>query len=285
MAFGVFGQQRELARQVFYVVHHKRDAAVEFVEPARFEQGGMAGLFGQETGQLLPDDAEQIEILPIQLARERGAAEHDQPDQPFEMEQRDEDPDRLFRDHPRGHQRHLARMVGAFAHLVEIDDEAGAFQESERARVDRAVGQFQRRPSPLRGQHQRAPPPGFRWPWHQQCAARAVGDIGHRLDHARVQRLTIGFHPADRLRKAQPFGAIVIAMLKEMLGQHDVDRASQPRRRHQRDDHHGGDEGKDQLDQFRRIAARPRNRLRRGDHHDHVDADDQQHERLKCNSA
>ena len=237
----------------------------------------MAGLLGQKACQLLPDNAQQVKILPIQFARQSRATKHDQPDQAFKMEQRYQHPDRVFVDHPRRHHRGLARMVHAFAHLIEVNDESGAFQKSERARVHRTDRHFQRGPLPLRRQDQRAT-----FAWHQQHAARAVGNIGDRLDHTCVQRLGIGVCTSDRARKAQPFGAIVIAMLKEMFGQHDIEPAPQPRRRHQRNDHDRRDKGKAQLDQLGRVATRPRDRLGRANHHDQINADNQQHERLKC---
>ena len=53
--FGIAREQSELARQVLDVMHDEGDAAMEFVEPANFGQGFLAGVFGQIAGELAAD--------------------------------------------------------------------------------------------------------------------------------------------------------------------------------------------------------------------------------------
>ena len=84
------------------------------------------------------------------------------------------------------------------------------------------------RPVPRRGRLDRAILVG-----DQQQAAGRVEDVGEGLDHPLAERRRLGPGRADRLGEAQPFGAIVVAMLEEMLGDLDLGPAARPARRQQ----------------------------------------------------
>ena len=56
---------------------------------------------------------------------------------------------------------------------------------------------------------------------------RRVDHVGKGADNALAQGGCFGPGEAERLGKAQPFGAIVVAMLEQVLGQHDLGPAAQ----------------------------------------------------------
>jgi hypothetical protein len=65
VALRISREQRELAGKVLDVVHHERDAAVEFVESRGFDQCAVADLLGKVAGELAADHLEKVEILPV----------------------------------------------------------------------------------------------------------------------------------------------------------------------------------------------------------------------------
>ena len=286
VALGIAGQQRELAGEILDVVHHEGDAAVELVETAGLQQGQLAVVLGNRAGNLVPCHAQEVEVLPVELARERRAPQRDQPDQPVEMHQRHERPDRLVLRHPARRGAHFAAMVDPAPHFIEIDDETALLEKGHAVRGHGLCRHVERGPLPARGQNQIAIVRR-----HQQGATRAVGYVGQSLHHAGVKRGGVaGFLPAqplptmplpDRAGEPQPFGAIVVAVLEEVLGHHDIEPAAQALRGDQHQHQHGRGKDKAELGEHRRPAAQPGHRLRHGDHEQHVPADDQQRERLE----
>ena len=261
----VVREQAQLAGQVLDVVHHEGDAAVEILEPRGFEQRLVAGLFGEIAGELAPDHAQQIEILPIERARERGTAQHHHAHQPAEMEQRHDRPGALFGQQPSGHRRTFAVMIDTAPDHVEIDDETVAFEEACRVARQHFCGEFERAPLPARGQRQHAAFVGR----HQE-AARAVGNVGQHFDHAFGQRGFGRSGAADRFGEAQPLGAVIVPMLEEMLGHRHLEPAAQARRGQERQAQRGRPKRERKLDQVRRPCAQPRQRARCAHHHDQV---------------
>ena len=222
MAFRIARQQAELARKVLDIVHHEGDAPIELVEPVRLQQRDLAVVLRQIACQLLPDDAQQVEILPIELARHRRPAEHDHAHQPFEMQQRHQRPGFAILHQPARHPCPFALMIRAGAHLVEVDDEAVLFEEGDARRLHRHARDFGSGPLPAPGEFKVT---GFGR--HQQQALGTVGDIGQRLHHARMQRQRLRSTVSDRAREAQPFSPIIVAVLEQVLGEHDLGPAPQ----------------------------------------------------------
>ena len=74
---GVPEKQRHLARQVLYVVHHKGHATIEFIEATGFGQRCLTALLGEIAGQLAANDAQKVEIFPVQFALDRRTGKND----------------------------------------------------------------------------------------------------------------------------------------------------------------------------------------------------------------
>ncbi len=233
MGLGIAGQQAELAGEVLDIVHHEGNAAVEIVEPPGLGQGFLTGLFGKIAGQLLTGDAQQIEILPVEPAGQDRARQHDHADQPVEVVQRDQRPGPRFGQQPFGYgllRRGpvAARPIAGTAQLVQINDEPARtvrLEGPDRCRRQRHGGHVCGRPLPAAGQREVT-----LVVQRQQQAGGAVGHVGHGTDDAFVQR-TAG-RPAVRHGpgEAQPFLAIVIAMLEQVFAErHPQPRPQRPR--------------------------------------------------------
>ena len=134
----------------------ERHATVELVEATRLEQRGLSRLFGEIARKLAPDDAEQVEILPIELARHERPGEHDQADEPVEMQQRYRRPCPRVMQQPVGNMRQFALPIDPGARLVEIEDKFTCLQRLAEhcwRRLQRNVGPL---PAPVRGQFELA---------------------------------------------------------------------------------------------------------------------------------
>jgi hypothetical protein len=226
-------------------------------------------------GELARDHSQQVEVFPVELARMRRPAQHDDPDEPLEMKQRDHRPGARLGQQPVGHDIGFAAAVLAVAHFVERDDEAFALEEVARRVRERLRRNVERAPLPARGEHQFAVLAG-----DEQQPGVAVGDVAERLDHALLQACP-AVAPADRAGEAQPFGPVVVAVLEEMLSDGDLHPSAQPARwQHDQREHRGGEDEADLGERWGGVAE-PGERLRRADHHDQIDRDHQQRQRLE----
>ena len=73
---------------------------------------------------------------------------------------------------------------------------------------------------------------------YQQDAAGGIEDIGESLDHPLAERRPAAPGATQRGGEAQPFGAIIVAVLEQMLGEFDLGPAARAGARQQ---HHGAD--------------------------------------------
>ena len=89
-----------------------------------------------------------------------------------------------------------------------------------------ARGDVPARPVPRRGRLDRAGLVG-----DEQHAAGRVDDVGEGLDDALAERRRRRPRAADGVGEAQPFGAIIVAMLEQMLGELDLGPAARAGRR------------------------------------------------------
>src|SRR3546814_6063173 len=64
-------------------------------------------------------------------------------------------------------------------------------------------------------------------PQHQEGGG-GIGDVGHRLRHALSQRQGVVAGAAYRIAESHPFGAVIIAVLEEMLGHLPLPEGAQP---------------------------------------------------------
>ena len=131
------------------------EAAVEFLEPARFGQGGLGTFLGQIAGDLSPGDAQQVEILPVERPGEDGPGKQDRAGQPPQMRQRDDDPGIGVGQYRVGH-REAFRVFRLVAQRIEFEDAAGRLQICCQPRAAGIVGwQRLRIPAPRGLRHQR----------------------------------------------------------------------------------------------------------------------------------
>ncbi len=283
MPLGVARDQRQLADEVLHVVQDEGEAAVEFLEPLGVGQRLLAVRLGQRAGRLAPGRAQQVEILPVERAAVFGRGEQHQPDQPVVVDQRDSGPHDGLVEHPlRDRDRPVFGRAVAVAQRVELDDPAAAFDPVPEAGVafDVAARRIARRPVPRRRGGDRPARIG-----HEQQPARRVGDVGERLDDAVAERRRVLARAAEGVGEAQPFGAIVVAMLEQMLGELDLEPAADPlrhgeeRRRHRQCTEQ---EGGAQRRPFG--LAAPEGGGEDG-HHRQVNADAEQRQRLEGRGA
>ena len=280
MAFRIPRQQGQLARQVLDIVHDKGDAAVEFIEPRGFHQCLLAGLFGEVTGQLLPDHTQEIEVLPVEAAWLGRAGQDDHPCQPVEVKQRNNSPGFAIIEQPLRQQGTLAMLVAACPQIVRIDDEGAFFKQLRKRGRHRLCRHIDILPAPACGKLEVALLAA-----QQQQTVGTVGDIGHRLDHAFVQRLSGLVILADGLGKPQPFGPIVITVLEQVLDCGDLEPSAQPLRRQPQQGNNTGGECETNLRQSPDIAAKHCQRLGDADHQDDICPYDNQRERLECHGT
>src|SRR4249919_3314548 len=57
---------------------------------------------------------------------------------------------------------------------------------------------------------------------HKQQAAGGIEDVGERLDHPLPKRWGLGPDGADCFGEPKPFGAVIVTVLEEMLGNLDL---------------------------------------------------------------
>ena len=205
----------------------------------------------------------------------RRAGEHDHADQPLEMKQRDQRPGAWFVEQPFGHDRHLAALCHPAPNRIAIDYEPVALEE-QAGRVRHCLGRnVERAPLPARRQRQFAA-----FARNQQQARRAVGDIADCLDGPLFQRGP-AIAAADRLGEAQPFGAVIVAMVEQVFGHRDLHPAANPARWQNDQRQHRAGEHKPHLRQRRCSVSQPGERLRRANHRHQIATDHQQRERLE----
>ena len=223
MALGVAGKQAELAGQILDVMHDKGDTAVEFIKPPGLDQRLLAGVFRKVTGQLLANHAQQVEIFPVELARLQGPCQHHRAHQPFIMQQRHQRPCLRLIAQPIGNMEAPGGFPRLGAQFIKVNDEFAVFEKADSAFRIGLRGHLDGWPLPARRQRQVALFVGG-----QQQSRRAVGNIGQRLNGPLVERRRAFVLAANRAGKAQPFGAVIIAVLKQMLGQRHPQPAAQP---------------------------------------------------------
>ena len=165
-------------------------------------------------------------------------------------------------------------------HIIEIDDKLAAFEKRHRCTVQRLARNIDPRPLPARRQFH----PAF-FAGGQQQARRAIGNIGHRLHDPFAQGRRLRASAAHRIGETNPFGAVVIPVLEQMLGQHDTQPAAHFWRRQHRQRCHARQQQKSKLQHAAVITPDIVNALRDQHHHHQIDADHQQRERLESKAA
>ena len=213
-----------------------------------------------------------------------GRREDHEPDQPLLVEQRNAGPDRTVLEQPLRHgERLVSRARPAAAKPLELDDPAALLDLAPEAP---AIGQAASRTEFRPASHQLAAtvtdPPAIA---DQKEPARRVDDVGEGLDDALAERAVLGGGAPDRLGEAKPLGAIIVAVLEQMLGELDLDPAARPGAResdHRRDGHDREHPTISAADQSMPDAAK-----RGGDdrHQREISADREQRERLEGRRA
>ena len=128
VALGVAADQAQLADQILDVVENEGETAVEILEPLGVDQRVLAMRLGQVRRRLAPGGAEQVEILPVEIAGIFGRRQHHQPAQLALMDQRNPDPRvKLGQQVGRDRQHGVAGIAPAIAASGEIEDPAFAF--------------------------------------------------------------------------------------------------------------------------------------------------------------
>ena len=273
---GIAREQRQLADQILDVMRDEGEAAVELVEALGVVERLLPLRLADMGRRLAPGSAQHVEILPVEAAVDRRRRKQDRADQPAIMEQRHQRPDMGILDQPK---RQVEGGV-AIADATDIDDPAASFPAFQLIERQGQAGDRLLRPVPLRLERQPTVIGA-----QQQQRGRGIGDVGDRLGHPLAQRRGIFARTADGFAKAHPFGAIVVAMLEEMLGDLHLPqrahlwRGQQDERGHRHEEdradlHHPRIGAGDHLDQHRR----------RGQHHD-IEADRDQRERLEGDGA
>ena len=159
----------------------------------------MGAVLGEVARRLATGDAEEVEILPVERARDRRAGEDDRASEHVTVDQRHDD--------PRGGQRGEGVGDAVVFRLIERDD-AAPRQAGEQCRVVQ-VGRVG--PVPGRGGDERA------FVRVEQEAGGRIGEVGDRADDARAERLGPG--RAQRGGEALPLDAVVVAVAEEVLGE------------------------------------------------------------------
>ena len=276
VALGVARDQAQLAHQILDVVHDEGEAAVELVEALGVGERLLAARLGDIGGGLDAGGAEQVEILPVEPPAEGRVGEDDEAGDLAAMDQRHAGPGVVDRGEPCGHgDARLALDQPAVADRVEIDHEAARFDMAEQ-RLGAVAGGDRHVPVPAAGRRQAIALVAD----HEQAAGRAA-DVGERLDHPLLDRRAGPALVPDRVGEAQPFLAIIVAMLEQMLGEHDPEPGAQLGRRQQdqsRQRHHEDDAD---LADPRPVAADDLHRPRRQHHRDQISEDDDQRDRLE----
>ena len=176
-----------------------------------------------------PAARKQVEILPVERTAVIGRGEQDDPDQPVVVDQRDPGPQ------ARG-LRASSRAPGALLSAASAQPWRKPSNSMIRPLFSIAVQKFVSSLDLARGRDRSGPVPRRRDPDRpagvadQQQAARRVDDIGEGLDDPIAERRRVGADAAERIGKAKPFGAIVVAVLEQMLGELDLEPAARPRR-------------------------------------------------------
>src|SRR5690606_9580650 len=121
----------------------------------------LTGLLGEIAGQLASDDPQQVEVFPVQPARDRGPRQRDHPDQALVMHQRDECPDGRLFSYPRrvSVRRHV--LGTATSHVIEVEDEMALLEEARSRTTERLRGNLDGRPLPA-GMEREPPVIGWR---------------------------------------------------------------------------------------------------------------------------
>ena len=250
---------------------------MEIIELGSFGQGGLPGVFSQIRSQLAPADAEQIEVFPIEFAGMAGPGQHHHPDHPVEMQQRNQCPGFGLGQQPFGQR---MRRIRGGAQLVEIGDEPIVLESPRLGCLKRHRGHVGSWPLPPRCQRQFAAITAG-----EQQAGRAFRDIRQGSDHALAQRRAIGSDLANRAVEPQPFGAIIVAVLEQVLDDRHPQPAPQPLRGRQGQRSDRGDHDKADLQQYGIVASSKSKPLRRRHHRDQIGADQPERDRLEGDRA
>ena len=113
--------------------------------------------------------------------------------------------------------------IGDLAQLIKIGDETIAFEGATCCSVDRHHRHVRSRPLPARCKRQFSAITAG-----QQQASRTLGNIGQRSDHTLAQRSTFGTRLTDRPVEPEPFGAVIVPQLEQVLDHSHPQPAAQP---------------------------------------------------------
>ena len=226
MALGVARDEAELAHQILDVVHDEGEAAVELVEALRVGERLLAARLGDVGGGLDAGGAEQVEILPVE--RGGGTAGWSRMTRPASRPPWISGMPAQASSRPASQSRHRRPCVSPStsqpcADRVEIEDEAGPARYGgaaprRRRRAGTGAGPVPARRPGRAGDASSASssrPPGA--PPMSASALTTRSSSGAALRR----------RAADRVGEAQPFLAIIVAMLEQMLGERDPEPGAQ----------------------------------------------------------
>ena len=98
VALGVARKQRQLADQILDVMENEGEATVELLEPLGLAQCLLTERLGERACGLVARGAQQVEILPVELALEFGRGEDNHADEALVMKQGNGGPGALLVD-------------------------------------------------------------------------------------------------------------------------------------------------------------------------------------------
>ena len=213
VALGVAGDQRELAHQILDVVHDEGEAPVELVETLGVGKRLLAARFGDIARGLDAGGTEQVEVLPVERPSEMRMLEDDQADQLAGVDQGHAGPGLIHAGKPcrrqdplvapRPASRRESTRIRRHSGPASMNRAQGFGAVARSAESARSSSSGQRATKRYCASRQ------------QEDARRRSADIGERLYHSFLERRAVLALPADRIGEAQPFLAIVVAVLED----------------------------------------------------------------------
>ena len=275
MPLGIAREQRQLADQVLDVVQDEGEAAVELLEPLRLGERLLAERLGKRARRLVAGGAQQVEILPVELASVFGRGEHHEADQPLVMKQRNRRPRRAVRRAAIGERRALCLRARPSRHAVLRAPRYG--RSPQRRSRSGLLRRTRRRAGSLPGQSLAAATDMPRPPSLTSSRPPGASTMSAKARTTRsLKRRRLGPGQAQGFGETKPLGAIVVSMLEQMLGELELHPAACTRTR---DQHRGTNRHQRQHgDHQRRGPVDPRSAEGRGEdrHQREISADREQ---------
>src|SRR3954454_133148 len=220
VTLGIAGEQRELADEILDIVKYEREATIEFFETLRVTERLLSQRLGKRTRGLVSGGPEQVEIFPIELPAIFRRCKHNEANKTLVMEQRNGCPSRIVLEQPFRHAQFTVPCAcPALAKTFEFEHSATGLEL--RPEISRLFERLRRgtvsRPAARIGNGQ-APSAII----DQQQSPGSIDDIGEGCHDPLAEWWSVWPGPSERLSETEPFGAIIVSMLEQMLGELDL---------------------------------------------------------------